>query len=293
MNVRPKTEKHYLTGINKVIQYIDSHLDENLDINQLASLGCYSPFHFHRIMRAWLNEPLGTYITRTRLEYASQLLRHSNEPVTEIALRVGYENLSSFSKAFKKRFVIAPVEYRLHRTDLLMTESVLINNHSMKYLIELTPKIKTISARRMIYAQGQGSYFESYKKAWPQVCAYALEHHLFGPKNEYIGIGLDDPSLTETENIRYNACITIGQESIPEGSDDQIKVLEIPEGKYAIFTHRGPYEELKNSYHYIYGQWLAESKVKLRNQHCLQRYLNSPEDAQPEELLTEIMVPIF
>jgi len=69
--------------------------------------------------------------------------------------------------------------------------------------------------------------------------------------------------------------------------------LEIPEGKYAIFTHRGPYEELKNSYHYIYGQWLAESKVKLRNQHCLQRYLNSPEDAQPEELLTEIMVPIF
>ena len=292
MNVRPNTEKYYLTGINKVIKYIDSHLDENLDINQLASLGGYSPFHFHRIMRAWLNEPLGTYVTRTRLEYASQLLRHSNEPVTDIALRVGYDNLSSFSKAFKKHFDIAPVEYRQHRTVLLMTESVLINNHSMKYLIESKPKIKTIKAKRMIYAQGQGSYFESYKKAWPKVCAYAMQNQLFGPVNEYIGIGLDDPSLTETENLRYNACITIGQVSVPEDPENQIKVLEIPEGNYVIFTHRGPYEELKNSYHYIYGQWLSESKVKLRNQYCLQRYLNSPEDAQPEELLTEIMVPV-
>ena len=292
MNVRPKTEKHYLTGINKVIQYIDSHLDENLDINQLASLGCYSPFHFHRIMRAWLNEPLGIYITRTRLEYASQLLRHSDEPVTDIALRVGYDNLSSFSKAFKKRFDIAPVEYRQHRTVLLMTESVLNNNHSMKYLIESKPKIKTIKAKRMIYAQGLGSYFESYKNAWPLVCAYALEHHLFGPVNEYIGIGLDNPGITETENLRYNACITIGQEPVPEDSTNQIKVMEVPEGNYAIFTHRGPYEELKNSYHYIYGQWLYESKVKLRNQHCLQRYLNGFGTAQPEELLTEIMIPV-
>ena len=162
----------------------------------------------------------------------------------------------------------------------------------MKYLMESTPKIKTIRAKRMIYAQGQGSYFESYKKAWPQVSAYALKHHLFGPKNEYIGIGLDDPSLTETENLRYNACITIGKESVPEDPEEQIKVLEIPEGNYAIFTHRGPYEELKNSYYYIYGQWLYESKVKLRNQYCLQRYLNGFENASSEELLTEIMVPI-
>ena len=144
----------------------------------------------------------------------------------------------------------------------------------------------------MIYAQGQGAYLESYQKAWPQVSAYALKHHLFGPDNEYIGIGLDNPSLTETENLRYNACITIGKESVPEDPEEQIKVLEIPEGNYVIFTHRGPYEELKNSYHYIYGQWLYESKVKLRNQYCLQRYLNSFETALPEELLTEIMIPV-
>jgi len=289
MNVRPQTEKFYREGINKVIQYIDSHLNENLDINQLASLGCYSPFHFHRIMRAYLNEPLGTYVTRIRLEFAVQLLVHGNEPVTEIATRVGYENLSSFSKAFKKRFDISPVEYRQNTINLLKTEHTIIQQNAMKFLKDKTPKIKDLKARRVIYAQALGSYNESSKKAWDQVTEYAKQKHLFGFRTEFIGISLDDPTVTESQRLRYNACITVSKEVKPEG---EIGVMEIPEGKYAIFTHKGPYEELDNSYNYIYGQWLAESQVKLRDTFCLETYLNTPEKTKPGKLLTEIMVPI-
>jgi len=289
MNVKPQTEKYYREGINKVIQYIDSHLDKSLDINQLASVGCYSSFHFHRIIRAYLNEPLGTYVTRIRLEFAAQILVHGNEPVTDIATRVGYENLSSFSKAFKKRFDISPVEYRQNTINLLKTEKAIIQQNAMKFLKDKMPKIKDLKARRVIYAQALGSYNESSKKAWDHVTEYAKQKHLFGFRTEFIGISLDDPTVTESQRLRYNACITVSKEVKPEG---EIGVMEIPEGKYAIFTHKGPYEELDNSYNYIYGQWLAESQVKLRDTFCLETYLNTPEKTKPEKLLTEIMVPI-
>ncbi|MBC8006133.1 MAG: AraC family transcriptional regulator [Verrucomicrobia bacterium] len=289
MNVKSNTQKYYHERINTVIQYIDSHLGENLAMETLAGIGFYSPFHFHRIMRAYLNEPLGSYITRLRLEYGAQLLRHSEEPVVGIAERVGYDNLSSFSKAFKKRFEIAPVEYRQRTIDLLKTYQTNIQENAMQYLKSIQPKIKTIKAKRLIYAQALGAYDESSKKAWEQVCGYAKEKHLFGFRTEFIGISFDDPTVTESEKLRYNACLTVSKEVKPEA---EIGVMEVPEGKYAIFTHKGPYEQLNSSYNYIYGPWLAESKAELRNEPCLENYLNTPEKTKPEKLLTEIMIPI-
>jgi AraC family transcriptional regulator len=289
MNVKPTTQKYYHERINQVIQYIDAHLGDNLEIEKLAGIGFYSTFHFHRIMRAYLNEPLGSYVTRLRVEYGAQLLRHSDEPVNVIAEKVGYDNVSSFSKAFKKRFEISPVEYRLKANDLLKTDFIIIQQNAMKFLKDIQPKIKTIKAKRMIYAQALGAYDESTSKAWEQVCNYAKQKHLFGFRTEFIGISFDDPTVTDTEKLRYNACLTVSKEVKPEA---EIGVMEIPEGKYAIFTHKGPYEELNSSYNYIFGQWLSENKVNLRDEPCLENYLNSPDKTKPEKLLTEIMVPI-
>lgn len=289
MNVKPTTQKYYHERINQVIQYIDTHLGENLDIEKLAGIGFYSTFHFHRIMRAYLNEPLGSYVARLRVEYGAQLLRHSDEPVNMIAEKVGYDNLSSFGKAFKKRFDLSPVEYRLKAIDLLKTDFIAIQQNAMKYLKDIQPKIKTIKAKRMIYAQSLGAYDESSSRAWQQVCEYAKQKRLFGFRTEFIGISFDDPTVTDSEKLRYNACLTVSKEVKPEA---EIGVMEIPEGKYAIFTHKGPYEELNSSYNYIFGQWLSENKVILRDEPCLENYLNSPDKTKPEKLLTEIMVPI-
>lgn len=289
MTVKPITQKHYHERINQVIQYIDAHLDENLEVEKLAGVGFYSTFHFHRIMRAYLNEPLGSYVTRLRIEYGAQLLRHSEEPVSSIALKVGYDNVSSFSKAFKKRFEISPVEYRIKTIDLLKTDFMIIQQNAMKFLKDIEPKIKTVKAKRLIYAQALGAYDESSQKAWQQVCDYAKQKHLFGFRTEFIGISFDDPTVTDSEKLRYNACLTVSKEVKPEA---EIGVMEIPEGKYAIFTHKGPYEELNSSYNYIYGQWLSQNKVTLRDEPCLENYLNSPDKTRPEKLLTEIMVPI-
>ncbi len=289
MNVKADTLNFYYERINHVVQFINNHLGEELDIFKLAGVGNYSPYHFHRIMRAYLGEPLGAYIVRLRMETAVTLLLYSSEAINNIAFKVGYDNPSSFNKAFKKRFGISPIEYRKNNERLLQNESSKIKFIDMENLKELQPKLKEVKTKKVIYARGLGSYGESAGKSWKTVCEFAEKNRLFGFNTEFIGISHDDPKVTDSDKLRYDACVVVSKEVKPEG---EIGVQEILGGKYAIFTHMGPYEKLESSYDYIFGKWLPESGKELRNVPGFEKYLNAPEKTKPEKLLTEIYVPI-
>ena len=279
----------YFERVNKVILYINNNLNERLDIVALAAVGNYSVFHFHRIMRAYLGESLGAYIVRRRLETSVNLLRYSGLPVSDVAFKVGYENPASFNKAFKKRYQVSPNEFRKNFNGLVISEDSKIKFNAMENLKSLNPKIKTRKPQKAIFVQALGSYDESAGKAWDRVCEFAKQKKLFGFSTEFLGISHDDPKVTEAAKLRYEACIAVSKEVKPEGD---VGVREIAGGKYAVFTHKGPYEKFINSYNYIYGRWLPENGIVLRDVPGFEKYLNTPQKTKPEKLLTEIWVPI-
>ncbi len=289
MNVSSSTQKYHVERINKVVQFINNHLGENLDLQTLASVGNYSTYHFHRIMRAHFGESLGAYIVRLRLETAVSLLRFSEVSISDIAFKVGYESPSSFNKAFKKRFGVSPNEYRQNNSSLVRKESSKILFRAMESLKNLTPKIKQVKTTKVIYSQMLGDYHKSASKAWEVVCDFAKKRRLFGFKTEFIGISHDDPKVTESEKLRYDACIVVTKDIEPEG---EIGFKEIPGGKYAVFTHKGAYENFSDTYDYIFGKWIPENNIELRDVQSFEKYLNSPDKTKPEKLLTEIYVPI-
>ena len=112
MEIKSSTRQDYLRRVNVVVDYINNHLDEELDLLMLAQKSNLSTYHFHRIMKAFLGEPLGAYILRVRLETAARLLRYSDLTVEQIAYSIGYEVPSSLSKSFKQFYNITPQEYR-------------------------------------------------------------------------------------------------------------------------------------------------------------------------------------
>ncbi|HBF89108.1 MAG TPA: AraC family transcriptional regulator [Bacteroidales bacterium] len=285
---KEETTKIYYERINKVIAYISSHLDEEMDLNQLAEISCFSPFHFHRIIRAHLNESLGSYIVRTRIETAASLILYSNLQINEIALRVGYEIPSSFNKAFQKRFACPPTEFKERHTNFNQINYLTMTTLSEN--IKLKPSIKMVKTKKVIFVQSIGSYSdEGTGKAWDKVCEFAQAKKLFGWKTEFIGISHDDPSITDSEKLRYEACIVISKDIKPEG---EIGVKEIVGGKYAVFMHKGPYENFQQTYDAIYKKWLPESGYELNEQPCFELYLNEPKKTKPENLKTEIYIPI-
>ncbi len=92
MNPKPDTRIEYIKRINRLTEYINEHLDEALDLHKLAELSNLSPYHFHRIVKAFLGEPPGAYISRLRVEKAARSLRYSDLSVQEIAYSVGYDS---------------------------------------------------------------------------------------------------------------------------------------------------------------------------------------------------------
>ncbi len=102
MQQKTSTREDYSKRINIIIEYINNHLTDDIDLEILAGIANFSPYHFHRIFKAFLGEPVGAFITRMKIEAAARLLRYSDMPVQEIAYKVGYDVPSSLSKAFGK-----------------------------------------------------------------------------------------------------------------------------------------------------------------------------------------------
>ena len=135
------TREEYQKCVNAVVDYINLHLGEEIDLKSLAKISHFSPFYFHRIMKAFLGEPIGTFIVRTRTESAARLLRYSDLPIADIAYRIGYSSPSSLSKVFKQFYGISPNEYRNYQTRFRVKER---NKRSACQKCNLYPPVRRL-----------------------------------------------------------------------------------------------------------------------------------------------------
>jgi len=285
MNQRPSTKEEYQKQVNIIVEYINDHLGEELDLNILADKANFSPFHFHRIMKAFLGESLGAYIMRLRVETAARLLRYTELPIQDIAYRLGYDVPSSLSKAFKSFYGISPKEFRNNKMYTIMKPSLLNEDLKLK-----APKIQDLESKKAIYIQLIGEYSSlDFEGTWTKLWQYVKENKLFSAGIEHLCIYHDDPKVTASDKLRTDVCLTIHK---PTQAKGEIGLKEIKEGKYAAFLYQGSYEHLGSVYDTIYGKWLPESGYKLRDVPAFEKYVNNPSDTLEEKLKTEIYVPI-
>ncbi|MDD4362142.1 MAG: AraC family transcriptional regulator, partial [Bacteroidales bacterium] len=114
MGVQEISKKEYTARINRVMDYIGQHLDENIDLSTMAEIAAFSPYHFHRIFSYLVNETPNNFVSRLRLEKAAQFLQNSpDSSISDIAFRCGFVNVSSFSRAFKQYFGLSAKAFRL------------------------------------------------------------------------------------------------------------------------------------------------------------------------------------
>ncbi len=282
---RATTLQDYHERLNRVLTFIDRHRGEELTLDRLAGVACLSPCHFHRIFRAMVGEPLGQHVQRVRLETAVVQLQTSDRSVLEIALDAGYESAAAFARAFEQRFGVPPSHCRrAHRFELQVRAAHFREMNATM----ITPEIRTRPDTRVAFVRHIGPY-HGVGAAWGKVCAFAGRHGLVGPRHQCLGLSHDDPKITADDQLRYDACITLDREVAPEG---EVGVQTVPGGRYAVFLHRGPYENFHSTYDAIFGDWLPRSGEQLRDTSGFELYLNSPDSTPPADLRTEIWVPL-
>ncbi len=110
----------YTARVNRVMDHIEAHLDETLDLYALAGIAQLSPFHFHRLFQALTGETLADRVRRRRLEVAAgRLLMRPDSTALRIALDVGFNSAEAFTRAFRAHFGVTPTSLAARRLPLL------------------------------------------------------------------------------------------------------------------------------------------------------------------------------
>ena len=278
------TYNDYVQRINKVVAYINNHLDETLDLKTLANEAALSDFHFHRIFKALKGEAIGGYITRLRLEATARLLRYTTLTIEEIAFNIGYETTASLSKAFKKQYGISPTEYRTNKDTYIMKKEIINPDLALK-----APKTVILEPKNLIYVALTGAYGSlDYGKAYEQLWAVIKAQKLFTKGIESICISYDDPKITEGSLQRSDVCLAIHKPAIPQ---EEVSCKTLAGGKYAVFFYQGSYENLSQVYDTAV-RWVIDHEYTLREEPFFEKYLNDARRTPKEKLKTEIYIPI-
>ena len=280
--MKKTTKDDYIQSVYKVIFYIEQHYNEDLTLEELSKVASFSKYHFHRIFKSIIGENLSDYIRRVRLS-STTLKFKTNQKITQIAIDSGYETNASFTKAFKKHFGITPKEFSL-------------NAKKKKGLKMLKPTIVELKPVEVLYVRKEGAYDKSAGEAWEVLMSFAYKNkikykkNLMGKNAMMFGIGHDNPNVIDENKLRFDACITWDDKSVKPGGEISSKIIE--GGKYAMFLHKGAYENLKATYDEI-GDWIVKSGTDVRDLPMFEKYLNrDPRRTKPDNLKTEIYVPL-
>jgi AraC family transcriptional regulator len=309
--VSPRDE--YLTRIHRVQDHIERHLVEELRLEELARVACFSPFHFHRIYAAMTGETIREFVARLRLERAaSALLRLPERSVTEIALDSGFGGSAAFARAFRAAYGTTASEFRKigkairkpgeepdagagYGRDVggpggpaAARRDATMDGRQQKAAEEI--RVAELPAFTVAYVRHVGPYAGDaglFGQLFGRLGQWAGPRGLIGEGTRWMAIFHDDPDVTPAEKLRVSACI-----SVPQGTQGErdVSVMEIPAGRAAVarFTIRDP-SEYGATWNWLMGEWLPQSGLQPDDRPCYEVYLSPP---GAKETLVELVQPV-
>ncbi len=297
--MRNKSSEIYRSRINKVIDYVNNNLDKSFSIEELALVACFSPFHFHRIFVAVTGESLNYFTNRIRLEKSARLLKFSKEPVTDISMECGFSSPSTFTRAFKHYFGVAPSSYRSNGKienskickGLLPLNEYLCKMSDEELKTKFPIDIRELPQRRIAYIRVLDSYREGVVlNAFEELTKWAKKLNLFETETIF-GMSVDDPMITPKEKYRYEVCITI-PEKLQVDPDDYIQTTILPKCKYAVATVSGNLNLVATATNYLFNTWLINSSFEPDHQPGLEVFLDKENICNWNHFDLELCIPV-
>ncbi len=274
----------YEARLRRVLLHIYDHLDGDLSLDALSEVACMSRFHWHRVFRAMTGETLADAIRRVRLLKAANALVQEDAPLAEIAQRYGYSEVASFSRAFSAAHGVAPGTFRAQGVQL---SNDLRQNPGEFRMYPVT--IETLPSGRAAGVLNLGPY-TSLGRAFQQLGGTLAAYNLFHKVSGLFAIYHDVPESKADPELRSHAAVIIADD-FPAGIDG-LEYFDIAGGKHAVLAHKGPYATLASAYEWLYGKWLPQSGEDPRDAPPIELYVNDPRTTAPDELRTDIRLPL-
>ena len=296
----------WITGIQNAINYIEDHILEEIDYEEVAKQSYSSSYHFQRVFGILCGYTVGEYIRNRRLSLAGMELQTEKAKVIDVALKYGYDSPDSFTKAFQKFHGITPREARrdgviLTSFSRLSLKISLEGGKMMNYRIEEKPELVLTGYKR--------HFTGTPAKRCDQEEKFYLETRL----NQYAlkGMAIDCNTyynvITNFDDEGYDYYIAALLEKrvtdnlggiLGEQEKDRFEKIVVPAGQYLICEterERYPVMQVEEVRRKAVSEWLPSSGYELSNapEVAVTHWFYEPDnDAVNDSRYVELWLPI-
>lgn len=276
--------------VNAVAQYIDEHYDDEITASDLASFAHISEFHFCRVFQAVTGDTPGEFLQKHRLHQAYKLIKSAeSKTVIDIALAVGYQNHSSFARAFKRYFGVSPSD--IAHCNIRWPGRGRARNVEMDRGVKLRPTLVSLPEFRCygvpVVGYSERSYLKSAEPGFDALVRTLVSGKISVEDKVFVGIPLENAALADHQACRFVAAVKTEMKLSGLG----LQEWPFSQGTWAVFDHVGPFSTLWQTWGKIYGSWVIETGASLKNIPAFEVY-TPPAGAAESERTTRIHIPL-
>jgi len=288
--------QHYQARMQRVLDYIDQHLDGDLDLDALSSVAAFSKYHFHRQFTASFGLSVHRYVQLARMKRASyRLADRDAESITEIAMDAGYAAPDAFARAFRQRFGQSPSAFRKSPdwAPWLAAFGPLDNARSKLMQIIYEPDdvmIRDVPATPVAVLEHRGdraTFGDTIERfiAWRKAAGLSPE------TNSTFNIFRSE--RTPANPAEYSMDLCVGTDRPIAADDPVMKAGVIPGGRCAVLRVAHNTHNLEPAALYLYRDWLPASGEEARDFpiYC-QRHFSFLPDGPVQDVVVELFLPL-
>ena len=279
-------ERQLIERLLPVLVRIQAHLDEELPLETLAEQVGLSAAHFHRQFRQLTGETPKQYCLRLRLERAAFRLCLYRDTVLDTALACGFRSHETFTRAFRRRFGVAPRDYRAERRERAGSTQVARGRLHPEVDISAT-RVEELDDLHVAFIRHIGPYKNVDPDLWRRLTEWGRAQGIEPPI--LMGIAHDAPGVTADDKLRFDAAIRVPSPGAPSG---EIGFEVIPGGPYGVTGHVGPYATLERAYRLGFERLGALRRYRLVGLPALEIFHTTRISADYEMNRTDVCLPL-
>ena len=267
--------------------HIQAHLDEDLSLESLSGRMGVSPTYFHKSFKAVIGETPKAHVERLRLERAAFRILVQDESLINIALDHGFAAPETFSRAFRRRFGMAPSEYRAWMRRQNAEAAGRLVHECAGFSIS-NVKVRRLAPAHLAFIRHVGPYESVPDTLFSTLERWAGTQRIPGTR-VWIGLGHDAPGATAPDKLRFDAALVVPS---PFESNEAATYQHFPGGEFAIVTHAGAFSTLSQAYAAIFPRVTALPEHDLVGLPAVEIYQSARVISAQQINVTDICLPV-
>jgi AraC family transcriptional regulator len=281
----------WLEGMNRALDYLEAHLEDEADIGEAARIAYSSKFHFQRMFSVLCGVTAADYLRARRLTLAAQELAAGGGRVLDAALRFGYETPEAFARAFKRFHGVSPSEarepgVRLRSVSRLKFILSVKGDQDMDYRIMKKDAFRVVGKALRVRTD-DGQNFTKIPEFWTECNADGTADRLMALSDDGSCLGICAEFNAEMNEFSYLVAVPSTACAVPEGCRE----LAIPAQTWAVFDAVGRLpQSIQTVTTKIFSEWFPASHFEHADAPELEVYL--PGDMDDDNYRCEVWMPV-